>query len=409
MPTLTEIADLEQERDDLAHKARGILDAAQERPEDKRDLSTEEEQEFDRLMDRVDGLDKRIAREKRAREAERAAAERDPAPAEEPPGTPEEPDKARMRAFNRFLSYGLDVLSPQERDGLTAGKDTEGGFLVAPQEFVEELIQAVDDDVPLRPLATVMTLTEADSLGVPSLDTDLDDAEWTVELATGSQDDAMRFGKREFRPNPVAKRVKVSRTLLRKSSLDPEAIVRQRLGYKFSVTAEKAYMTGDGNKKPLGLFVASADGISTARDVNSGNNTDLTADGLIDAKYALKAQYHRRARWLFHRFAIRNARKLKDLNNQYLWQPGLAGDRPDTLLDIPYVISEFAPNTFTQNSYIGLLGDFSFYWIADALDMEIRRLEELYAETNQVGFIGRLESDGMPVLEEAFVRIKLAA
>jgi hypothetical protein len=30
------------------------------------------------------------------------------------------------------------------------------------------------------------------------------------------------------------------------------------------------------------------------------------------------------------------------------------------------------------------------------------------AETNQVGFIGRLETDGAPVLEEAFVRVKLA-
>jgi len=40
--------------------------------------------------------------------------------------------------------------------------------------------------------------------------------------------------------------------------------------------------------------------------------------------------------------------------------------------------------------------------------MQIQRLNELYAETNQVGFIGRLGTDGAPVLEEAFVRVKLA-
>ena len=40
--------------------------------------------------------------------------------------------------------------------------------------------------------------------------------------------------------------------------------------------------------------------------------------------------------------------------------------------------------------------------------MQIQRLVELYAATNQVGFIGRMELDGMPVLEEAFVRVKLA-
>ena len=55
-----------------------------------------------------------------------------------------------------------------------------------------------------------------------------------------------------------------------------------------------------------------------------------------------------------------------------------------------------------------MLGDFQHYWIADALSMQIQRLNGLYAETNQVGFIGRLETDGAPVLEEGFVRVKLA-
>jgi hypothetical protein len=41
--------------------------------------------------------------------------------------------------------------------------------------------------------------------------------------------------------------------------------------------------------------------------------------------------------------------------------------------------------------------------------MEMQRLEELFAATNQVGLVGRMESDGMPVLSEAFVRVKLAA
>jgi len=55
-----------------------------------------------------------------------------------------------------------------------------------------------------------------------------------------------------------------------------------------------------------------------------------------------------------------------------------------------------------------LLGDFSHYWIADALSMQMQRLSELYAETNQIGFIGRLETERTPVLEEAFARVKLA-
>jgi hypothetical protein len=39
--------------------------------------------------------------------------------------------------------------------------------------------------------------------------------------------------------------------------------------------------------------------------------------------------------------------------------------------------------------------------------MQFQRLNELYAETNQTGIIGRKETDGQPVLSEAFARVKL--
>ena len=72
------------------------------------------------------------------------------------------------------------------------------------------------------------------------------------------------------------------------------------------------------------------------------------------------------------------------------------------------VTSEWAPSTFTTGQYVGLLGDFKHYWIADALSMQIQRLNELYAETNQDGFIARYEGDGAPALAEAFARVALA-
>ena len=70
-------------------------------------------------------------------------------------------------------------------------------------------------------------------------------------------------------------------------------------------------------------------------------------------------------------------------------------------------MSEYAPSTFTTGLYVGIIGDFQWYWIAESLRFELQRLDELYAATNQVGFIGRLEADGMPVLAEAFTRVAL--
>ena len=402
---------LRKKRDKLAHQARAMLTVANE---EDRDLTTEEETEFDSMMDTVDSLDSQIVREVRAREAERTAAEADTD--EDPdrqPGDPDNSDEVEARAFNRYLRDGLAALSPDEQRALQVSPDEQGGFLVPPQQFIDDLIQAVDDAVPLRPLATVMQLTEGESLGVPTIETDISDFDWTTELGTGTEDSALQFGKRELRPHPLAKRIKVSRTLLRRGSQDPEAIVRERLAHKFGVTTEKAYMTGNGAQRPLGLFTASADGISTGRDSAIGAAgaiplTAATADQLIDAKYTLKEAYWRRARWLFHRDLIAIVRKLKDTQEQYLWEPGIAGGRPDTILEVPFVVSEFVPNTVSATSYVGMIADFSFYWIVDSLELEIQRLVELYAENNQVGFIGRYEGDGMPVLEEAFVRLQVA-
>ena len=49
---------------------------------------------------------------------------------------------------------------------------------------------------------------------------------------------------------------------------------------------------------------------------------------------------------------------------------------PDRLLGLPMDVSEYAPNTFTSALYVGILGDFSNYWIADSLALEMQRLVE---------------------------------
>ncbi len=169
-------------------------------------------------------------------------------------------------------------------------------------------------------------------------------------------------------------------------------------------------MTGSGANEALGVFTASNDGISTARDVSTGNlATSMTFDGLLGAKYALKQQYWPKARWIFHRDGVLQLAKLKNGDGQYIWQASVQAGQPDMLLNFPVAMSEYAPNTFTANLYTGILGDFQYYWIVDCLNVEIQALFELYARTNQVDFIARAENDGMPVLEEAFVRVKLGS
>jgi len=274
---------------------------------------------------------------------------------------------------------------------------------------VNKLLKDVDNLVFIRQRATKFPLASAASMGVPTLANDISDSDWTTELATGSEDSTMSFGFRELHPHPLAKRIKLSNKLLRMSTIGVEALVRSRLAYKSAVSQEKAFMTGTGVNQPLGLFTASANGIPTSRDVSTGNTTtSLTFDGLIEAKYSLKGQYWNNADWIFHRDALKQLTKLKDGEGQYIWRESVRDGEPDRLLGRPIIMSEYAPNTFTTGLYVGLLGDYSNYWIADALDFQVQVLKELYAETNQTGYIGRLETDGMPTMSEGFARVKLA-
>jgi HK97 family phage major capsid protein len=311
-------------------------------------------------------------------------------------------------AFNDFLRRGQMALSgvPTEiRAALQSDSDTSGGYTVASEQFVNRFIQRVDDQVFIRQLATKDTVTTAQSLGIPTLATDPDDADWTSELGTGNEDPSMSFGKRELFPHPLAKRIKISKKLLRLNPIIADK-VQERLAYKFAIPQEKAFLLGSGAQQPLGVFTPTADGISVSRDVVTGSATAILADSLFDAFYTLKAAYQKVAVWLFHRTAIQQIRKLKDAQNRYLWEPAITAGQPDMILGRPFYMSEYVPNTFTTGQYVGIIGDFSKYQIVDALSMEVQRLEELYAESNQVGFIGCAEVDGMPVLEEAFVRLK---
>jgi HK97 family phage major capsid protein len=441
MPTILDLQDqaneLLQRRAKIIDRSREILEAAET---EDRDLTSEEEANYDEAMDDVTKLAERVKRIESQIEHERSLGQNRnsgqgylPQPGNEDRSLDHEFESRGMAAVNSDPSWQDDPLwqrllpmaqdeyragfntwlrtgrMPAEARALQVDLDTQGGYLTAPVQFVDRLLQSMDNQVFIRQWANVIAVPNADSLGLVSLDNDPADPTWTHELDIGTEDSNMSFGKRELQPHPLAKHIKVSRTLLRKAP-SVEAVVEQRLGYKFSVAGENAYLNGTGAREPLGVFTASDLGISTSRDVSTGNDSDSpTFDGLIEAKYTLKTQYWARARWMFHRDGVKKIAKLKDGNGQYIWRESVRVGEPDRVLGFPTFMSEYAPNTFTANQYVGVLGDWSYYWIADSLMMDFQRLLELFVATNQVGIVGRLESDGMPVLEEAFVRVKLGS
>ncbi len=405
------LKELREKRGQLVHDARQLLEKADA---EKRALTAEEDVTYNRIFSEQEELRTQIEREEQLADAERSAAEQALRAKDAGKGAANGQEQRGKRdtdeyraAFYKLLTQGVRALSETEQRALQADNDSSGGFMVAPQIFVDALIKDVDNMVHIRQRATKFRVATAASMGAPSLAADPADADWTAEILTGSEDSAMAFGKRELHPHPLAKRLKVSNKMLSLVA-GTDALVRQRLAYKFGVSQEKGFMTGSGSNQPLGVFTASANGVTTARDITTGKTgTQVTFDGLISVRLALKSEYWSKADWIFHRDVMASIAKLKDGEGQYLWRQSVIAGEPDTVLGRPVLMSEYAPNTMTSGLYVGILGDFSNYWIADALDMQIQVLKELYAETNQTGYIGRMETDGMPVLAEAFARVKL--
>lgn len=405
------IQSLYNEATELYGRARALL-------ENPNGLSADDSAQYDRIMEQFD------ARMADAKRLERDAAAASTVAALSAPqqrlgiggsASGSDVEQRQLALVRQWFKGG--VLSAAERKDLSAGVDAQGGYLVAPAVLANGIIKFIDDEVFLRRLATVIPMDVGTELIAPTWDTDPADADWLTEVASVTTDTAMRTGLRTLRPTRLSKEVKISRTLVNQSRVNIEQWVQARLAYKFGVTEEKAFLTGTGaSGQPLGVFTASAQGIPTSRDTTASATTSFTADNLLDTKHALKAAYWARpsTRWVMHRDTVARIRKLKDGSGNYLWSPGLGPGGgitqglPPTIADVPYLVSEYAPNTYTTGLYVAIIGDFSYYYIAETGRYELQVLAELYASTDQIGYIGRTYLDGQPVLAEAFQRLKLA-
>lgn len=382
-----------QERARVYEQLKALQDKYNDKPMDGADKDTygNLETKFDELTASIDTENKRLARDRQMGEQVKPEAKSD-----------------KGQLFAKALMGNPNAIN-EYRAAHSLGTDATAGYLTAPVEFVNKLIVGLNNEVFMRQLSTIVgPIGQAQSLGFPSLAADAADIAWTGEVTDATEDTTISFGRREFKPNRLAKLVKVSKTLIRHAP-NPDQTILDRILYKVAIAQESAFMTGDGSSKPLGIFVANANGINTDRDVNTGNTaTTVTFDGLVEAKYAIKGQYMRNASWVMHRDLCKQIAKIKDGEGQYIWQPSIQQGQPDRLIGAPVYMSEYAPNTMTTGRYVAVYGDFkNGYWVCDSDGLYITVLDQLYALGNQMGYVVEYFGDGAPVLPEAFSRVKL--
>jgi HK97 family phage major capsid protein len=412
------VAEMKHAKNELIVRAREIHEGAEK---EQRDLEAAELGNFEQLRQDALALDNRIKREEdllamtsgasggssepRAFQAQGEGDLGSGASATEKVRASEE----FRSAFRRWMRFGNSGLTQAEQRALSS-VDANGGYMMAPLQVANDLIVAINNRLFIRQLSTKLTIeANAKSLGVPTIATDPSDPDWTAEVAAIQEDTSMAFGRRDLTPYLLTKFLKVSNKLLRSVS-NVESVINDRLAYKFAVAIEKACMTGTGATGPLGIFVADANGIPAASDVATASATAIAFDDLVKVKYSLPQQYWAKAQWVINPTVGLTLALVKEAGatGQYIWRESTRVGEPSTLLGHAVNLSAYAPNTVTTGLYTAILGDFSFYWMVDSLNFQLKRLDELYAINSQTGFIGQLEMDGAPVLGDAFRRMKQA-
>ena len=308
--------------------------------------------------------------------------------------------KAYQEAFKMSLRRELNHLTLDEQKAMMVGSDPDGGYLV-PTATSSRIITKVYETSPLDELAYHETIS-TDALEI-AIDTDEADAGWVGETEDRPTTGTPQVGVQRIPVHEIYAKPKATQQLLEDAGLDIEAWLAQKVSQKFARMRATAFITGNGIKRPRGILTypaGSAGARGTILQVASGDANVLTADGLIKLTFALKDKYLANANWLMKRGTVGAVMLFKDLQDQYIWRPGLQAGQPSMLLgynvrradDMPTVAAGALPVAF---------GDFrAGYTVVDRLG--IRTLRDPYSAKPFVEFFTRQRVGGDVVDFEAF-------
>jgi len=259
-------------------------------------------------------------------------------------------DRTKLEAFNASNKVQ------------TEGTAADGGYFF-PDEFRAELIKDIENNDHLRTMVKVISMRR-DIMKMPNLQ-DRPKLTWTGEAATKATT-TFHLDELTLTARKMAAIIYISDELIEDASqyFDVTKEVISMFAEQIAEEEDRVIVAGNGTTQPTGLTVAGTIGSRTC----SGN---LSFDNLIDLIYDLPNKYHRKARFLVNRANIKELRKMKDGNNQFLWQPPVQQGEPALLHGFPIQESSYMPEATIH------FGDFKKgYYLGDRHQMRVKLSQE---------------------------------
>lgn len=267
------------------------------------------------------------------------------------------------KGFVGYLRKGHDTgLRELEQKAMSVGSDGDGGYAVT--EGLDTSIGAlVRNDTPMLSLvnAIVGPATYEKLINVGGTT-----SAWVGETDARAETSTPTLASVKPFFGEIQASPKVTQKLLDDAMFDVEGFISENVGMEFAEEIDDAIVNGNGTNKPKGILAytlaETADSSRTFGQVEKYTTTttsaSFTGDELITFIHKLKKGYRQNAKWVMPGLAVAIARKLKDATSgQYLWQPGLGGGQPSTLLSYEVVEDEAVPTPAGSSKSV-LFGDF---------------------------------------------------
>jgi len=266
--------------------------------------------------------------------------------------------------------------------GAVAGSITGGAQLIA-QSFYPLLTQAQKS---WGALTTILNVKKTDN-GAPmkvALENDTTNILTVIgEGVAVSEADPVLSGlisSTDFCSTGV---VKVSLAELQDSAFDLDQFIRDAFGKRYWRGAVSMISGGSTSGNVQSIVTAATVGATSAAP------TAISYADFVSIYGALDPAYIDNASWVFNSSTRAALMGVVDTLGRPLFQPSPNSGAFDTLLGRPVVLNQYQPSIAATNKAV-LFGDFASGYTFRQVqgDLSILRLNERYADTGEVGFIG---------------------
>lgn len=279
----------------------------------------------------------------------------------------------------RFLRKG--VVSNE----MSVDSDPDGGYLVSP-DTSGRVIDLVYETSPMRRLASQITISTDAYGGL----LDLDEAAfggWVGERQAPTETATPQLGKWEIRVHEMYAEPHATQRLLDDATVNVEAWLAGKVAEKFTRVENAAFVAGDGAGKPRGFltytpasakvsksnFGKNLEGLASGAAAALGSTDQAATDRLIDFVFLLKPRYRAGATWVMNRNTLATIRKLKDGDNNYIWQPDFSVQQGGNILGYGITEAEDMPSIAAGTLPIAFGNFATGYLIVDRAGIRVLR------------------------------------